>query len=650
MTTSRPATSEAETPVDAEDAPAGAADAAGAPAGAAGAPVAVSEPERQRRRSFAPSLSPDGRAFADIVDEGGYPRAVQRHLDGTRVTGSRDVRLPVDGPVDKVIYSPDGRWLACSTLPHAGNRSQVWAVTNDPDDPTARRLDDDTGASADLVGWSGDQVALTIEQTDGVGVAALVDPSSGDRLELDRRPEGRLLDSWAGATVVRVGGRGDRSLRVLRGEEETALFADDPGSTSDPAVVLDDRRPRWIPYLHRLVEAGPDGYVRVLVRSDYAADRTRLLLATVVDGEYSYQVIADREDADLDEFAVSADASTVALLWNVDGGRSEFQLCRLADGSLAAPTPLPGPVAEELTISADGALVAMTVQGPGWEPSVELLATAGQEWVAIERLPPDPDTVLPTSVTLAARDGTRLQAWWYASPVADGPAPTLVDFHGGPEGQARPTYHDLYPLLLARGWHVVAPNIRGSAGFGRAYSHADDLERRWTSLNDPLDVADWLVGEGIADPGRLVISGRSYGGYLTQAVLAFHPGTYAAGVSTCGMSDLRTFYEHTEPWIGRAAVTKYGHPERDAELLAALSPLGAAEAIDVPVLFVHGTQDTNVPPGESVQMQVALRERGVPAELILVPEEGHQIYKPENRAAVSQAICDWLMSAVPPPA
>lgn len=606
--------------------------------------------ERPRRPSFAPSISPDGRAFAHIVDVGGYPRAVQRHLDGTRVTGTRDVRLPVDGPVDKVLYSPDGRWLACRTLPHAGNRSQVWAVTNDPDDPTAKRLDEDAGASADLVGWSGGLVALTIERTDGVGVAALVDPATGHRVELDRRPGGRLQDSWAGATLVRVGARGDRSLRVLRGEEEIVLFGDDPGSNSDPAVILDDRRPRWIPYLRRLVEPGPDGYVRALVRSDYGAERTRLLLATVVDGDYSYQVLAQRDDADLDEFAVSADTSTVALLWNVGGGTSELQLCRLADGSLAAPTPLPGPVAEELSISADGSLVAMTVQGPGREHSVELLATRAQEWVAVDRPPPDPDSVLPTSVTLAARDGTPLQAWWYASPVAGGAAPTLVDFHGGPEGQARPTYHDLYPLLLARGWHVVAPNIRGSAGFGRAYSHADDRERRWASLTDPVDVAHWLVDEGIAEPGRLVISGRSYGGYLTQAVLAFHAGTYAAGVSTCGMSDLCTFYEHTEPWIASAAVTKYGHPEADAEMLAELSPLGAVDTIDVPVLFVHGTQDTNVPPGESEQMAEALRSRGVPTELILVPEEGHQIYKPENRLSVARAVCDWLMRTVSPPA
>lgn len=599
-----------------------------------------------RRPTFAPSLSPDGRSLAHIVDEGGYPRAVQRHLDGLRVVGSRYVQLPVEGPVDKVVYSPDGRWLACQTLPHAGNRSQVWAVTNDPADQNARRLDDN-GASTHLIGWSGDLVALAVEHSDGNGVAALADPATGEVRELDRRPDGRLLDSWAGTTVMRVGQRGDRSLRVLRDGHETAVFADDPGATSDPAVVLDDRRTRWIGRLGRFVEPGAGGYVRLLVRTDYRAERARLVLVTIAGGEYTYRVMAERPDAELDEFKVSADSSTAALLWNVAGGHSELQIMQLSDDSLGAPIALPGPVAEELTIAAEGCLVAMTVQGPGRMRSVELLAPRVEEWVAVERVPPNRDAVLPTSVTVPARDGTPVQAWWYRSPVGRGPMATLVDFHGGPEGQARPSHHDLYPLLLANGWHVVAPNVRGSGGFGRAFAHADEGHRRWAGITDAVDVANWLVAQGISDPGRLVIGGRSYGGYLTLAVLAFHPGVFAAGVSICGMSDFLTFYEQTEPWIARAAMTKYGDPEHDRDLLRALSALQRVGDVDVPVLFVHGTRDTNVPPSESIQMSHALQQRGVPTKLILVPDEGHHIYQPEERARVAQAIRNWLIETIP---
>lgn len=616
----------------------------GGPITAPGAPPWT--PSGTPRPSFAPSVSPDATSFAHIVDDGGYPRAVQRRLDGLTLTTSRQVRLPVEGPVDRVLYSPDGRWLAVQTLPHAGARSQVWAVTNDPGDPTARRLDEAGTVSADLVGWDGPRVALTFEQTDGVGVAALADPATGELTVIDRRLDGRLLDSWAGTAVVRVGHRGDRSLRVLSNGHEVAVCADDPGATSDAAQIIDDHGHRWLPRAGRLMAPGPGGYVRVLVRSDYVAERMRLLLVTVCAGDYTYRVLAERSDADLDEFVASADGSTVALLWNVDGGRSELQLLELSDGSLHAPTPLPGSVAEELTISATGSLVAMTVQGPGQERSVELFAPRTGEWVAAERPVLDRDVEPPRSLTMAARDGFALHAWWYVSPIAQGPAPVFVDFHGGPEGQARPTYDLLTALLLACGWHVVRPNIRGSAGFGRATTHADDGPRRWAGITDALDVGSWLVACGIADPDRMVIGGRSYGGYLTLAVLAFHPGRYVAGVSTCGMSDFHTFYAQTEPWIARAAVTKYGDPSLDGDLLRALSPLARADAIEVPVLFVHGDRDSNVPPQESVQMAAALRDRGVPVEMILVPDEGHEFYKPENRAAVARATRDWLLATV----
>src|SRR6202041_583971 len=93
------------------------------------------------RANYGASLSPDATAFAHIVDDGGYPRAVQRFLRGWRATSSRDVVLPVDGPVQRVIHSADGHWLACQVAPEGSTRSQIWVVTTDPDDRMARRID-----------------------------------------------------------------------------------------------------------------------------------------------------------------------------------------------------------------------------------------------------------------------------------------------------------------------------------------------------------------------------------------------------------------------------------------------------------------------------------------------------------------------------
>ena len=120
----------------------------------------------------------------------------------------------------------------------------------------------------------------------------------------------------------------------------------------------------------------------------------------------------------------------------------------------------------------------------------------------------------------------------------------------------------------------------------------------------------YLVDRGLAPADRIACCGWSYGGYLTQAALTFHPQLFAAGISICGMSDLNTWYRNTEPWIAAAAYPKYGHPVSDRELLDQLSPLLRAHALTAPLLLVHGLNDTNVPPSESQQMYDALRALG----------------------------------------
>lgn len=217
-------------------------------------------------------------------------------------------------------------------------------------------------------------------------------------------------------------------------------------------------------------------------------------------------------------------------------------------------------------------------------------------------------------------------------------------FHGGPEGQTRPEHSDVIPAVLDAGIAVFAPNVRGSSGFGRAFSHADDVERRYAGIEDVVSVVDHLVRSGLARPGEVAVAGRSYGGYLTLAALTFYPELFVAGISVCGMSDLRTFYELTEPWIGLAAYSKYGHPVHDADLLEDLSPLPRVDALTAPLLLIHGLNDTNVPVPESTQMADAVRARGGIAETLLVPDEGHEFTQPVNRALLADRVRGWLVT------
>ncbi|HSS24781.1 MAG TPA: alpha/beta fold hydrolase [Mycobacterium sp.] len=610
---------------------------------------------QQVRALYGASLSPDATAFAHLVDDGGYPRAVQRFLRGKRASSSRDVVLPVEGPVSRVIHSADGQWLACEVAPSGGTRSQIWVVTTDPDDRMARRIDSEHAGTAELIAWDGTRVAAILTGEDGVGKSCLIDPADGRCTVLDRRSGGRLVDAWAGAALIRVGPRGYHEMIMLHGQTEIALLPSDPGSTTADGVILDDHHPRRIRYgpageLTKLYHParGGQGYVRALIRSDNGCEFARLLEVTATPDGVSYYVVAERPDCDLDAFAVSDDLSTVALLWNLQG-RSELQILEYSDNTLTEPIPLPGLVASELSISAGGSMIAMTVQGPSAPRTVELVDPHSRQWELIDREPSRGPVIPGFSVgtmpeTITARDGLSLDAWLHRA-AGSSVGGAVVYLHGGPEGQSRPAYSEFFARLVNDGISVLAPNVRGSGGFGRTFVHADDKEKRFGAIDDVADCVRFLVDNGLADPRRIACAGWSYGGFLTLAALTFHSALFAAGVTICGMSDLTTFYRYTEPWIAAAAYPKYGHPVNDHELLDELSPLRRVDALTAPLLVVHGARDTNVPVSESEQIVDALRRAGRHVRYLCFTDDGHGIVKRENRAALATAMSEWLTTA-----
>ena len=286
-----------------------------------------------------------------------------------------------------------------------------------------------------------------------------------------------------------------------------------------------------------------------------------------------------------------------------------------------------------MLLSRDGSTALMAVEGPERPRTLWCLDVATRTWTLATDVPPRSSArlVRPTLEFLHGRDGLPLTGWLYRPPGAFGPGPAMLSLHGGPEAQERPTFNPQHQAMAAAGIAVFAPNIRGSSGSGRAFVHADDVHGRRDAFDDVLACSEFLVRLGVAEPDRVAVTGRSYGGYLTLAMLAFAPGVFAAGVDVCGMSDLHTFYRDTEAWIAAAAVTKYGDPEHDWALLRALSPMQQVANIDVPLLVAHGELDTNVPYGEATQVVDALRELGRPVELLTLRGEGHEYRRADSR-------------------
>jgi dipeptidyl aminopeptidase/acylaminoacyl peptidase len=301
---------------------------------------------------------------------------------------------------------------------------------------------------------------------------------------------------------------------------------------------------------------------------------------------------------------------------------------------------MPGLVASSAVLSRHGDTVMVSVEGPERPRELWHVDTTSHRWTRATQVsePVGPALVAPTLERFTSADGLELSGWLYqARDVGAGAA--VLYLHGGPEDQERPRFSPQHQALVAAGITVFAPNIRGSSGYGRAFVHADNRHGRFAAFQDVEAAAAFLVQSGLAHPDRIAVSGRSYGGYLTLAALAYSSGTFAAGVDVCGMSDLTTFYRDTEPWIAAAAVSKYGDPVADRELLERISPMNSVDAITAPLLVVHGELDTNVPIGEAHQVVLALRARGREVEYLELPGEGHVYRRRENvTTLISQTV------------
>ena len=360
-------------------------------------------------------------------------------------------------------------------------------------------------------------------------------------------------------------------------------------------------------------------------------------------------VLAHRDDAELEYLDADETGRLLVLVWNV-AGRSEVELLDTTTGERRPVDDLRGEVVSGCVLSRDGRTLVLCLEGSLSARALWRYSTDGTAVTRIDAGGPvlADSLVIPTLERFSSHDGLEITGWLYRVPGRSSPGPAMLSLHGGPEAQERPLFSPAHQAMVAAGIAVFAPNVRGSSGFGRAFGHADDRYGRYDAIADVASCAGFLVEIGVAAPGRIAVTGRSYGGYLTLAALVSYPDVFSAGVDVCGMSDLLTFYRDTEPWIAEAATTKYGDPVIDRTLLQELSPLRYNERITAPLLVVHGEHDTNVPLGESLQIVSALRATDRPVEYLQLVGEGHEYRRARSRLELISRMAQFLISTWPP--
>ena len=567
-----------------------------------------------------PSFSPDGQWLSVIANVSGLPQAYVLPSAGGWP------RMITDGadPVVGAAWSPapGSNWLAVTIAPGGGLNTQVYVVRSDG--TGLRRLTDGGQDNNAFNAWSDDGTRIYIDsnrRTPASRDSFVIDVATG-RIDLVAKNPGvgsitSVTADGRFALLTRLQSRGNNNLHLV-----DLIKGQDILLTPHQGVAL---------YFGEIARDGRAVYMGSNEGRDLMALARVRLDASGKAGKA--EVLRERADAELDGVRVNEQGTTAALMWNA-GGRSEFELFDLKTGSPLPAPKLPGEVAGTPLFSRDGKRIAVTVSG-ATQPSDVWVAEVGKPFHQVtfaQRAGVDVTAfVRPELLKFQAHDGLELSGWLYRPPGVAGPAPYVLSFHGGPEGQERPGFRTDYQALLSQGIGVFAPNVRGSSGFGKRFVNLDNAELRFDGIRDIKSCVDHLVTRGIADPKRLGITGGSYGGYMTMVGLTEYPELFAAGVNLFGMVNFFTFFQHTQPWMAAISTTEYGDPATQKDLLEKLSPLGKLDRIRGATMVQHGANDTNVPVVEAEQIVNHLKSRNVPVEYILFPDEGHGWRKIPNR-------------------
>ena len=248
----------------------------------------------------------------------------------------------------------------------------------------------------------------------------------------------------------------------------------------------------------------------------------------------------------------------------------------------------------------------------------------------------------PTLIKYRSFDGLEIPAFLYLPPDYNGkPVPFIIHAHGGPESQFRPYFQRNFQYLLLNGYGVLAPNIRGSSGYGRDFMNLDNFENRLNSIKDIKAACDYLIENKYSDFGLIGIKGTSYGGYVVLASITEYPDLFGAAFDEVGIANFVSFLRNTKEYRRQNREAEYG-PLEDTTFLASISPIHKADRIRTPLLVAHGVNDPRVPIGEARQIIKAIQDKGGVVDSLIFPDEGHGVSKTANSIKLFRAMVEFF--------
>jgi dipeptidyl aminopeptidase/acylaminoacyl peptidase len=582
------------------------------------------------RGAGGPSFAPDGRFVAFLTNITGVSQVWQVPVDGgwpTQFTFTHD-------SVRGVHYNPR-RHEMLFTMDTGGNeRTQLYRLHGVAaadhglgDGWTTDDLSQHPKAVHHFGGWShdGEHIAFSANRDDPARFDIYVQkvPARG------KAEEAKLLQKGPGGYYSVVGWSPDDAwLLVSRAESNFNQDLFIIGAKDGEARQLTPHKGN-IQY-HSACWSG-DGKSIFCASTADNLDLAGLARIDVKTGELTF---LEKPKHEVEGVFTSPKGRWLAWLLNA-GGKSELKLRDLRNDRTISPAGLPLGVITELHFAQDENKLAITFDGPRHNPDVwiwDLAADRLKQLTHSSRAGiPFAQFVQPELIEYKTFDDRKIPAWFYPTKPADKLPPVIVYPHGGPESQSRPHFSSIFQYFLQAGYAILAPNVRGSSGYGTAYMNLDNTIKRMDSVKDLAHAAYWLRDEKKGDPKRLAVYGGSYGGFMVLAAVTNYPDLWAAGIDVVGIANFITFLEKTGAYRRAHREAEYGNLREHREFLEKISPIHHVDRIKCPMMVIHGANDPRVPVEEAEQIVAALKKRNIPVDYLRYEDEGHGLAKLKNR-------------------
>ena len=528
---------------------------------------------------------PAGKYFVFRRDTGGGTEAMQLF----RYDPSGAVTLLTDGVSrnGEPAFAHRRATLAYDSTHRDGKNRDIYVM--DPSDPASNRMLAQMAGNWSILDWS---------------------PDDGELLALQ----------WISGLETHLW-----RIDVATGQKTPIGRPDDPQSFWEAARFAADGR-------------------SIFAMGDHGAEIPRIWKVDLSTGQWK-AVTADGDS--IETFAVSPDGATLAVVVD-EHGASRLEMLDAATGRGRSSPSLPPGVISALAWRPSGGELAIEYAGARTFRdvySVVLPAGRVERWTTSEIGGASPES-LPDAELIEWKsfDGLAISGILYRpSPRFPGPRPVMINVHGGPEARERPRALGRSNYFRNElGIAIIYPNVRGSIGFGRRFEHLDDGTKREDAVKDIGALLDWIATQKSLDKSRVMITGSSYGGYITLASAIDYGDRLRCAFEGFGISDFVAFLENTD--VSRRAERKleYGDPADPAtrEFLTRISPRQRASSLKIPLFVAQGAKDTRVPLGQAEAMVKAVKDNGTPVWYVVYEDAGHEEF---TRATNDYNIYAWVM-------